>query len=247
MIKERLESILPLKLAEQLEIFYALRSFFSSHPEATDPFPELNGQDLSSLQDYIEQLDRIKAGLDDDDCGLLDCFAAEEVVSNFLVKFSFLVQYNMASIKNIGYQEIRNYDPRYIHRYAALGLDSKAQRDAEKIEYTERTVNTHSVIIYKGKAYENYINLFPFIIDYNALIFEHGSRICFFRSLDVSTADIEYIILDDGSSIKIESCSTTESYDYNSIMLDQARRKQYNLDIVSQAFREACEQLLQED
>ncbi|MBL7815925.1 MAG: hypothetical protein JNL70_12995 [Saprospiraceae bacterium] len=87
---------------------------------------------------------------------------------------------------------------------SALGIDSKANIDAEKIYFTSETAETDSVWLYQGSNYKNGINLMPFALDVNALTFEHGARICFFVAQSAEANTFEYVFLDDQSAKKIE-------------------------------------------
>lgn len=171
---------------------------------------------------------------------LLDCFEAEKQLAFLLDKLRFWVKYRMASVKLIIYQEQRFAAPKYLHRYAALGIDSKAQVDAEKVDYTPATAQTESILLYKGDNYAESINLFPFVIDYNALTFESGAKICFYRCKDLINSYLEYIFLEDNSSIYLEKENIRQSnLSINDIMIDQENRKRLNLDNVTVLFHDA--------
>ena len=194
----------------------------------------------SSFHTACKNLDKLNQKLDRAQFDLLTCYEAETQLATFLEHFIFLVNYRMASIKHIGFRQSRNTDPGYLHRYAALGIDSKANIDAEKMKYTPQTVETDSVLLYRGPHYEQSINLFPFVIDYNALTFEHGSKICFFRAVDLMDESLEFLFLEDHSTVRIKWQGIKKpDTDLNELMLSEENQRTLNLDHVVDQFRTA--------
>jgi hypothetical protein len=169
-----------------------------------------------------------------------DYAEAERLTAIFFEYFDFLANYKMASIKSIGYKHPRNEEARYLHRYTALGMDSKANVDAEKFNVIAQTAPTESVLLYKGEHYGESINLFPFVIDYNALTFESGAKICFYRGVDVSDGSLDYVFLEDGSVQNISKKEILEKGEnLSEILGDKEKAKVLNLDYVVQQFQEA--------
>ncbi|MBK7408117.1 MAG: hypothetical protein IPJ40_08670 [Saprospirales bacterium] len=190
------------------------------------------------MQDLHQKLDKSQYDL-------LDCFEAETLLADFFRHFHFLVNYHMASIKRIGYRQIRNDSPHFLHRYSALGIDSKANVDAEKINYITDAVHTDAVLLYRGEDYRDHINLFPFVIDYNALTLEHGAKICFYRSQSIDDGSLEYLFLEDNSIVHLEWKGILKAdTDLNEFLLSDENHKQLNLDSVVDHFREARNCLL---
>lgn len=173
-----------------------------------------------------------------------DGHQAEKRLTDFLVPFRFLVKYKMASIKHIGYRQIRKANPHYLHRYAALGIDSKANENAEKINYTEMPTHTDSVLLYSGNDYGSGINLSPFVIDYNALTLEKGTRICFFHLSSMDDGSLEYRVLDDNSLLHLEPYHLpVEGADFGDLLMKEENLKKLNLDNVVSDFAEARQAL----
>jgi len=214
-----------------------------------NPFPAFSYPEVSpQVHAVCTEVQQLKQKLDRQEYSLLECFTIEQQLANFFEPFAFLVQYEMASIKRIGYKQMRHLTPHYLHRFAALGIDSKANVDAEKVIYTEGTVHTDAVLIYTGAHYEQNINLFPLVIDYNALTFEQGAKICFFQSKNVADGSLEYQFLEDESIIHIQSQGVlSEEVDYNELMLKPEGQIRLNLDQVVAAFNEARRAILQDD
>ncbi len=183
---------------------------------------------------------------------LLDCFEAEVNLGNFLAHLGFLVNYKMVSIKNVAYNEVRNKTPNYLHYYAALGIDSKANVDAEKLDCVSLPVHTPSILFFKND-YQKGINLFPFVIDYNALTNEAGTQVCFYSHKALEDDSLEYIFLEDRSfrnitlqKIKedkyvVEDFVNSEAYknELNEFLKDKAVSQKMNLNYVYLLFEEA--------
>ncbi|TAE57687.1 MAG: CHAT domain-containing protein [Bacteroidetes bacterium] len=246
-ISRRLDENFEPSLPDQLDLLRTLHEIFSQ-PEngLTVPIPELAALGVlaegSDFQQTIRHLHALNEKLDKSQYDLLDCFEAENQLATLLGALSFLVSYRMASIKHIGYNQTRHADPGYLHRYTALGIDSKANVDAEKINYTSRTAHTDAVLLYHGGGghYQSYVNLSPFVIDYNALTGEHGAKICFYRSQDIGDGTLEYLFLEDNSLVRIEKKGILKpDSDFNELMISSENRKVFNLDNVVDQFREA--------
>ena len=235
-------------LEEQFKLLCTLDQLFSSH-SLEKPFSELVLDSAkATLESICTEMEQLTQVLDREEYSLVDCHTAETQLAAFFEQFYFLVNYSMASIKRIGYKQMRHVDPRYLHRFAALGIDSKANVDAEKVIYTSNTVHTDAILLYKGKDYADNINLFPLVIDYNALTFEHGVKVCFYQGKDIADGSLEYKFLEDDSIIHIEKKGIIqEDTDYNELMLKEENQIILNLDQVIAAFEEARQTLLQGD
>lgn len=209
-LRNFLTSEFELSIAQRLTLFETLLGIFEEN-KTTLPLPELAGflqehlDENSPFRRAILAMQALQERLENVRDTSLDCAEAERHLAAMYVPLAFLVRYKMASIKFINYQQTKQSEPRYLHRYTALGIDSKANIDAEKIYFTTETAETDSVWLYKGgNNYKNGINLMPFALDFNALTFEHGARICFFSAQNADDATYEYIFLDDQSSKKVE-------------------------------------------
>lgn len=193
------------------------------------------------LRDACRQLEAaVKAG---------DAGASEESLCGVVQHFAFLTRYRMASIKKIGYRQIRNGQPEYLHRYVALGIDVKYSEDAEKGKWIELGERSPAILLYQGDDYRNGINLFPFIIDFNALTFEQGAKICFFSTRDLNDdGALLYRFLGDNSTVRIEKRGIhAPGADRNELMMNPEHLKTFNLDCVVDGFQEARRTLLGED
>ena len=248
-ISMRLENSFAPSLQERYQLFCSLHNIFANHKL---PFPI---EELFSFDDQLKKdgklaqvvnaLMIINGKLDKSQYNLLDCFSAEKQLAKFLEQFAFLVNYNMASIKQIGYREIRNDNPVYLHRFNALGLDSKANIDAEKIMGTIDTVQTDAVLFYKGMDYKHNINLYPFVVDYNTLTAEYGAKVCFFQSTRLEDNSLDFVFLEDNSIINIEQRDVFRNdLDLGELMMDDNKRKVFNINCVVQGFEQAKKEIL---
>ena len=252
LLANRFEGVFEPNISDSFQFLKALFEIFSNPDyQLKEPIEEMTKlkelcQTDSPFHTTCKALHELNQKLDRAQYDLLTCYEAETQLATFLEYFIFLVNYRMASIKHIGFRQSRNTDPGYLHRYAALGIDSKANIDAEKMKYTSQTVETDSVLLYRGPNYEQSINLFPFVIDYNALTFEHGSKICFFRAVDLMDENLEFLFLEDHSTIRIKwEGIKKEDTDLNELMLSKENQRTLNLDHVVDQFRAAKASFLQ--
>jgi len=168
-----------------------------------------------------------------------DCIQAEENLAAILEALKFLTNYKMISIKSIGYFEMRNSRPHYLYNYTALGIDIKSNINQEKLNYAEVPINTDAVLLYKGNYQQN-LNLFPFVIDVNALALEGGAKICFYASHNNSDDSLNYSFLEDNSLVNIINTETLKpGLDINEILMDPGKKKDMRFDTVFALFREA--------
>ena len=229
-------------LGTQFQLLKTLTYIFKTH-EIALPFvgmAALEGQfvENSPLQASCHVLQTLK--------DTLNCAVAEDSLADILAQFAFLTQYRMASIKKIGYRHVRNGKPEYLHRYVALGIDIKYSEDAERGNWIRFGEQTPAILLYKGDSYQNGINLFPFIIDVNALTFEQGAKICFFSAKDLNHDSLlEYRFLGDNSVVRIEKQDMAQqNTNLNELMMNQDHLKTLNLNCVVAGFYDARNAIL---
>lgn len=238
-----------LNFSDQLDLLVLLYRYYQSSAIPL-PLPELTKiveefQEESSLRQTLTELQDMSTRTHQEQHTLLDCHTTEKLLANFLTHFVFLCAYKMASIREIGYREVRNSAPHFIHRYMALGIDSKAQKDAEKLLYIPDTAYTDAVILFKGAHYKEGINLFPFVIDHNALNFEHGAMISFFKSKRLEDDNLEYFFLESREVHLLEPQGLLgDNTVYEDIFLEVKKRKQLNQDVVITCFQQARDTIL---
>lgn len=244
-IADRFNTPFESTLEEQFKLLTSLYGVFKGSGHKL-PIPELEAIEAeltpnSSLYKILSELHLLRDKLDKRRFEQADCHQAEKRLADFLVHFRFLVKYKMASIKQVGYRQIRKPPPRYLHRYAALGIDSKANVDAERINYTDTPTDTDAVLLYQGNDYNRGINLSPFVLDYHALTLEQGTRICFFNLTDLNDGGLLYRVLEDNSTLRLERANPPIPADANfgELLLSDENRKKLNLDNAVADFMEA--------
>ena len=226
------------------EQFQLLKTLYEIFKDCNIPLPI---KEVRSIEKYLfegSQLNEICKSLQEisqsKECQLNEegCLIAEKVLGDFLQFFSFLINYKMVSISEIAYQQVRNTKPRYLHRYTAIGIDNKANIDAEKVNYAEDGEETPTVLLFHGESYNDHVSLFPFVIDINALTLEKGAKIYFYSSNDLTDGILEYRFLGDNSIFKIEKNGiSNDATDLNELLLKKENRIIYNLDNVVDGFR----------
>jgi hypothetical protein len=251
MLKHFFETEFEMDLMTYLRLLNQLLTIYKSHDMAL-PLAELNDFDLN-LKEENEffksccKLQILKERLDRQKISMLDCYDAENHLTVFLSVISFLARYKMISVKNIGYDEMRNSTPHYLHNYVSLGMDNKSNINSELVNYIEYPVTTDSVLIYKGHYMES-INLFPFIIDYNALTIEGGTKICFYTCREIEDGSLNYSFLDDNKVGNIVFTNIHKpDLQINEIMKDVDKRIKFKLDMVFLQFDEAKKTILSEN
>ncbi len=118
----------------------------------------------------------------------------EKQLTSFLVTLNFLAHYKMVSVKNIGYEAVRNNTAQFLHTYSFIGGNSISKGDGQKYNFQEKPINSDAVILFKD-TYAEGLNLFPFIIDINALKDEKLVRICFYAWNDENDKTLVYYYL----------------------------------------------------
>ncbi len=132
-------------------------------------------KDLTAMED-----------LDDRDI-LDDCQKAESSLCIMFKELGFCARYKFATIKNIYINKKKNQPAVYQHKM--VKLDYVLVGFTDKMEDFENFTDSNSVVIYKIENKNlSAFNLYPFVIDMNALISEKLSKIYFFYNYDKSAA-----------------------------------------------------------
>lgn len=191
---------------------------------------------ISSLDQKLDALNFSRA----------DCYEAEIYLTEILKDLVFLAGYKMISVKNIYYDQMRNMTPKYLHKFTALGIDTKSMENTEKLNYSQNPAPTEAVLLFKqNEDYQAAINLYPFIIDVNALTFESGSKICFYNCRDAQDDSLIFKFLGDSSDVNILFNNIMHGInDVNDIIADKDKRKKIKLDNVILQFNDARNTIL---
>lgn len=116
-----------------------------------------------------------------------DCQKAEANLCIIFKELGFCARYKFATIKNIYINKKKNQPAIYQHKM--VKLDYVLVGFTDKLEDFENFTDSNSVVIYKIENKNLFaFNLYPFVIDMNALINEKLSKIYFFYNYDKSAA-----------------------------------------------------------
>ena len=200
-------SEIELNVLDYVKLLQTLVNIFEDQ-KIVYPFSEFDKDcfnEGSCLNKTCKNLAEIENKLDSGQIVYSTAFEAENELAEFLSALSFLAAYKMVSIKEITYNDIRNEEVKYLHSYTFLGVDNDDKLFSSKYKYDARPVSNDAVLIYKD-VYQQGLNLFPFIIDINALTNETEVRICFYtyyeeRKKKLTYADINKIGSDENKDI----------------------------------------------
>src|SRR6185436_10294764 len=194
-----------LNIAEYVKLLKALVGIFDTQ-KIGYTFVEFNKACLDDTSDFIKacnNLNNINGKLDTGQFTLSTSFEAENELTVFLSTMNFLAGYKMVCVKNISYEEVRHKDAQYLHAYTFLGADND-KLYSSKYKYDTKPITSDAVLIFKNK-YQDGLNLFPFIIDYNSLTDESEVRICFYTSYEENKKKLTYSDINKISSDKTDS------------------------------------------
>jgi hypothetical protein len=110
----------------------------------------------------------------------------------------------------------------------------------------EVPVATDAILLYRNKYQDQSINLFPFIIDFNALTFEAGAKIYFYKCKDLSDGSLNYTFLEDKAVVEniLYKDVLKDNASINQLMMDPDKRKVRKLDVVFEQFQDARQTIL---
>ncbi|MEL6673349.1 MAG: CHAT domain-containing protein [Bacteroidota bacterium] len=142
------------------------------------------------------------------------CDKCEFSLGTLLKKCSFLVTYQLISIKDIGISNPRRQDPKFKHQMGVLAGVAIEVMEGTPKDYLDFT-DSHSVLLVKriDEVKEN-LNLTPFIIDENAFKSINAPKI-YMYAFNVDFDSFFYTHVDnDGANPVPEMMTTEEKYPY---------------------------------
>ena len=162
-IKKEIGNLLEIKnYEEEIIVLYQLLNIQYNNDDLLRKFIEIKdyfGND-GKLSDVFKEFNKFEKS----DLNMFDCYRAEKMLTEFLVYFAFLTNYNMTSMRGIEYHNIKRTAHAYIQYRQPI---SHSQEKNNKIVDKETFTNT---VLLVDKKYENRnINLYPFVIDRTAL------------------------------------------------------------------------------
>lgn len=256
-----------MNIEDYVELLRTMVSIFDSQ-KIEYPFTEFNKDHLNSDSNFLKScksLEEITSKLDNGQFTMSTAFEAENELTEFLSSLNFLAGYKMVSVKDISYEAVRNKNAQYLHSYTFLGVDNDNTLYSSKFKYDTQPISSDAVLIYKNK-YREGLNLFPFIIDINALTNEMEARICFYSYFEenhkkLAFSDINKISSDKNNNIKdisdpaqvviqyneeIESDLLSNSdNDITRVKKDPQKYNHMQLNIVYKIFQNAKKEILE--
>lgn len=246
-ISNLFSSELELRHDECLAIFQSLLAIYDEEGLAL-PIPELKvlnnkPTEKAALLDACEQLHQIKTIFYQGTHLLHHCFEAEKQLTTVLTAFKFLANYRMVSMKKIELGQFPNSDkPRYIKDFNILGRMKKRtikDKYERRVSYSKEASSTYAVFLKNNKAA---INLFPFVLDFNALTGEDGSSIYCYEHR-VGQNGLVYFFIDGDRNEEIYYKAIISGKDED-IKLKAEDQKNFKLDIALLQFQEAQNTIL---
>lgn len=236
-----------LKLVELRNLFQTLIEIFRSN-QLGYPIDEA---DLGDIDEYLRtdskfnsactELERLEA-IDNgrEMYGLGHCHTAEISLSAILARFRFLTNYQLVTLKKIEYEESRNSAARYIKDLNIL--EKKEAKNLLRIlKYDNVPALTYSVFFRNEKKA---VNLFPFLLDYNALTNETDFQIFFYECRE-GESDLRYFSIKSEINEVISYLATaSESMEIKSEEQKNELQKNIRLDLVAKQFQEAMNTIL---
>ncbi len=179
------------------ELFITLVNIFQELQLAY-PFEEIQNLEADFKGENIfintcKSIDAFRINYENDQ-SIPEIAEIEKELTSFLVALNFLADYKMVSVKEIGYEAVRNTAAQFLHSYTPLGVKDSANQSGDSggriYSYQDTASNTDAVLLIKH-SYEG-LNLFPFVIDINALKDEELVKICFYAWHDENDKTLVY-------------------------------------------------------
>ena len=223
-----------------LEIFQKEKLEYPLDPSDIDGFDQfiLPDSKFNTACAEIEKLDAI-----DDTSevyGLGHCHTAEISLTTILSQFKFFTNYQLVTLKKIEYEESRNSPARYIKDLNVLEKHEAAELK-RLLKYDNMPAKTYSVF-FRNK--NRSVNLFPFLLDYNALTNEEDFQILFHQCLEGESGLSYYSIKTEKEEIIHYMANTAERIEIKSEEQKEEMQRNLRLDLVPKQFEEAMNTIL---
>ncbi len=237
----------PLKLAELRRLLQALLEIYRDneleYPVEKEYLGDISeyiepGSKFNTACSELEKLENMDMG--NETYGLGHCHTAEMSLTAILSGFKFFTCYQLVTLKRIEYESARNSAARYIKDLNILEK-KEAQNLLRYLKYDNTPTQTYSVFFRnKNKS----INLFPFLLDYNALTNENDSQIFLYECME-NESELSYFSLQSESEEIINySATSTESMEVRSEEQKNEVQRNIRLDLVVKQFEEAMNTIL---
>jgi predicted phosphodiesterase len=238
-LKEHLNTWKESLIKDKLKILSMLINVYLKNENKVElPIPELEDINDSLKNGRLYESCINLWNIEEQNPDILDCYHAEKNLTIFLCHFKFLVKYRMVSIKQIRYWLTRKAIPQYLHTYVAIGVGNNSDVNQQNLNYSGDGVFSDVVLLYKGDNYKEGINLFPFIIDYNALGNKDRSLICFYHKKDMNEDSLVYYCLEKEESYHLNRINIAKQREKSEIFSSVEFTKAFNIDCVVDSFQE---------
>lgn len=237
----------PLKLIELRRLFQALLEIYRDNqlacPVEEDCLGDISdftetGSKFNIACTELEELESISMG--NETYGLGHCHTAEISLISILTKFKFFTSYQLVTLKKIEYESARNATARYIKDLNILEK-KEAKNLLRYLKYDNTPTQTYSVFFRnKNKS----INLFPFLVDYNALTNEPDSQIFLYECMEEESGLRYFSLQSEGEEIINYSATSTESMEVKSEEQKNEVQRNIRLDLVVKQFEDAMNTIL---
>jgi hypothetical protein len=239
-------------LAELRQLLQLLIGMF--HKEQLN-YP-IEMEDLGDIRDFLDSdsafnkscstLEELEAMTSSSSSfGTEQCKMAEESLAFIVSRFKFYADYQLITIKKIEYEQSRYSGARYIKEIKLLDYLEGDNNSLRVLEFDEEAEPSYTVKFTNG---EKNVYLFPFLLDFNALINADKPHLYFFESLHGENG-INYWSIEDGNqkTIFYEAAEVNQYEEIEDEINKDKLQKKIRLDLVTKHFEKASNTLLGTD
>ena len=237
----------PLKLVELRRLFQALLEIYRDNQLA---YP-IEEQDIGDINDFLQPESKFNSAcselekLEDMDMGneaygLGHCHTAEISLTAILTRFYLFSSYQLVTLKRIEYESARNSPARYIKDMNIL--ERKEDKNLLRyLKYDNTPAQTYSVFF---RNRNKSVNLFPFLLDYNALTNEFDSQVFLYECMIEDNGLRYFSLQSEDEEIINYNATSTESMEVKSEDQKNEVQRNIRLDLVVKQFEDAMNTLL---
>ena len=239
-----------LKLTELRTLFHTLLEIFRDN-DLDFPLEEMEAANIhpylqpdSAFNKACASMEALEAlGEQGEKYGLGHCHSAEISLATILQAFPFFTTHQLVTMKKVEYEETRNTTPRYIKDFSIL--EKKEAQNLQRIlNYDNKPSLTYALFFRNGR---NAINLFPFLLDFNALTNEQDFQIYFYESRN-GNSGLRYFSIKNEKEDSIHyRAAATDAREILSEEQKNAEQKIIRLDLVIRQFEDALNTVLDAD
>ncbi|MBN2893358.1 MAG: hypothetical protein JXL97_15910 [Bacteroidales bacterium] len=233
-------------------MFVALFKTFKSN-SLDFPFEEINNLENfiskdSQLNESFGKIEEIFIELQKKEPNAEDSFWTENALTFILIKFNFLAKYKVQAVKEVDYHQIRTLQEFFLHKINFFGLSPKETEQnkifSQEIKYSTKKIPTDAVIAYTNN-YIDGLNLSPFAIDFNNVLHENDTVMCFYSHRDLADNKIlNFVSIEDNELKGLECKDITTEENYNKVFSDKEQTTQHKKNLIVQLINDAKTSIL---